>query len=359
MKNLKYFLPVLCLFLLTACAGPVTMSPQGSSLEVRREAALEKEIAYKKIIGDQDRVFNVSFPILSDNADFCGKKTGPAFGLTAWNIETVKPEFRRAAAYLYNLQDRLAVQYVADRSPAARAGVKSGDFIVAILGQSIPPGKEAIKTAANLLKRGGYKQADILLERKGQLINAPVTPVEACDYPVLLDSQSNDINAFADGKRIVISKGILRMTENDNELALVVAHELGHLAMRHIDKQQENVLAGTLGGFALDSLLAAAGVSTGSEFSKMGRQLGAQAHSVAFEQEADYVGMYFMERAGYNSSGVAHFWRRMAAELPQSVSIRGDHPTSPERFIAIERTRDEIVRKKTSRQSLVPNFKPE
>ena len=79
----------------------------------------------------------------------------------------------------------------------------------------------------------------------------------------------------------------------------------------------------------------------------------------AFEQEADYVGMYFMERAGYNSTGVADFWRRYAAESPKSVSKRTTHPTSPERFIAIERTHREIAHKKAAGQPLIPNLKQE
>ena len=191
------------------------------------------------------------------------------------------------------------------------------------------------------------------------MINAVVQPVKVCAYPVLLDYSSTDINAFADGSRIVLSKGIVRFTRNDNELALIVAHELGHNAMGHIDKQKINTLAGGLGGIALDALLSSAGVYSGNEFGKLGQELGGEAYSVEFEQEADYVGMYFMERAGYNSRGVADFWRRYATETPKSVSKRTTHPTSPERFIAIEHTHREITGKKTRGEALIPNLKRE
>ncbi len=356
MKNPALPFAGLCLLALTACAGPVTLAPQGSSLEIRQETEREKEIAYKRIIEDQDLVFNVSFPILAANAGFCGDKTAPSFGMTAWNLESVRPEYHQAVASLYNLHARLAVQHVAPRSPAARAGIHSGDFIVAINGTDIPHGDKARKTADEALRQGGYRQADILLERNGSLINASVQPVTACNYPVVLDSESNDINAFTDGKRILLSKGILHFAENNNEVALVIAHELGHLAMHHIDKQRENAMVGTIGGLAIDSLLAAAGVNSGGQVGQLGQELGARRFSIAFEQEADYVGMYFMERAGYNSSFVADFWRRAAAEMPKSVSMGADHPTTPERFLAIERTHREIALKKSRREELVPNF---
>lgn len=356
MKNTPVFMIAAFAVMLGGCAGPVTMAPQGDLVEIQRETQHEKELAYKKIILDQDRVFNVAFPLLAANADFCGERTRPAIGMTAWNIDSVSRTYRPAAAALYNLQNRLAVQHVADKSPAAKAGIHSGDFIVAINGQNVPVGDRAIKTADNYLQAAGYRPIEMLVERDGKLINTVVQPVTACAQPVLLDHSSPDINAYTDGQRIVISKGIVRFVENDNELALVIAHELGHIAMKHIDKRQQNALFGGIGGLAIDSALAAVGVSTGNQFSQFGHQLGAQSYSVAFEQEADYVGMYFMERAGYRTSGVADFWRRLAAEVPRSVSVRQDHPTSPERFIAIERIHKEIARKKASGQPVLPNF---
>jgi Zn-dependent protease with chaperone function len=341
-----------------ACAGPITATPQGSAAEIMQETQREKDLAYKQLIRDQDRVFNVSFPVLAVNTPFCGR-TATAFGLTMWNVYVIPNEYRQAAINDYNLHARLAAQFVADKSPAGRADIRSGDLIVAINGRNIPPGPGARKTAYEYLDQAGDKKTGILIERNGQLINTLVQPEKICAYPVQLDYSSTDVNSFADGQRIYTTRGMLRFTENDNELALVIAHELGHNAMDHINKQQNNAMLGSLGGLAIDALLASAGVNSGNEFGQMGQEIGGQAYSVAFEQEADYVGMYFMERAGYNSTGVADFWRRYAAESPKSVSKRTTHPTSPERFIAIDRTHREIAKKKAAGQPLIPNLKQE
>jgi hypothetical protein len=358
MNTLKLLLSATCLLALAACAGPITMSPQGNGMEIAQETQRERELVYKQLVRDQDRIFNVSFPIMAVNVPFCDR-VAPGFGMTFWNLETEKQEYHQAATNLYNLHAVLAVKNVADNSPAARASIHSGDFVIAINNQNIPHGYDARKTAYQILDRADYGKVDVLIERNGQLINTVVQPVKVCAYPVNYDYNDTEINAHADGQNIFVAKGIVRFTNNDNELALVIAHELGHNAMHHIDKQKGNALIGGLGGLAIDAVLASAGVNSGGEFGKLGEQMAAQAYSVAFEQEADYVGMYFMERAGYNSTGVADFWRRYAAETPKALTNRTTHPTSPERFIAIDHAHKEIAKKKALGQPLIPNLKAE
>ena len=171
----------------------------------------------------------------------------------------------------------------------------------------------------------------------------------------MLDN-SSQINAYADGEKIIVTRGMTRFTESDTETALVVAHELAHNTMQHIDKLKQNTMTGSLGGLVVDSLLGAAGINTGNQFSQLGGALGQQRYSIPFEQEADYVGMYYLARAGYPVTGVADFWRRMAAEGNSSSEVRTSHPTSAERFIALERTEAEIVAKQRNGAPLVPNF---
>lgn len=182
--------------------------------------------------------------------------------------------------------------------------------------------------------------------------------MHACAFPVAIDEKDKEINAYTDGSKIVISRKMLNFVNNDNELALVIGHELGHAALNHVGKTTQNVVLGQIGGLAIDQILASQGLNTGGQFASLGSGIAQQRYSVAFEQEADYVGMYFMERAGFNTEGVANFWRRMAANDSRTITQRTSHPTSPERFIAIDRTHKEIAAKKSAGQKLVPNLKP-
>ncbi len=75
-----------------------------------------------------------------------------------------------------------------------------------------------------------------------------------------------------------------------------------------------------------------------------------------FEQEADYVGLYFLARAGFPLDGAGDYRRLMAANNPLSIIVRSSHPTAPERFVAIEKTIEEIKVKRAMDQPLVPEY---
>lgn len=354
----SFLVPSLILSLalsLGGCVGPVARAPQGNTFEIAQEVARQKELAYERTVAEQARLYSVSFPILSANAQACGKRVRPGYGLSVWNAYSPPQEYRRAAANLYGLNDALMVQTVAPRSPAVQAGLSPGDTLIAVNGQELR-GPQAVRGLQQLMKSSSARESQIVFEHKGNVRTGIIRPEMVCDFPVGINPSST-INAQTDGQVIIVTHGIMRFVESDDELALVVAHELGHNTMGHINKKMQNGLAGSLGGLALDAVLAATGVSSGNQFSNLGGQLGAGAYSVQFEQEADYVGMYYMARAGFDTSGVADFWRRMAAEGQASIDHNTSHPASPARFLAIERTHAEIAAKKRSGQPLSPNFR--
>lgn len=134
------------------------------------------------------------------------------------------------------------------------------------------------------------------------------------------------MNAFADEDRVVFHRGMMRFVKNDDELALVVGHELAHNVMGHIDKSKQNALWGALGGALIDVAFAAGGINTKGDFSDAGARAGALAHSPEFESEADYVGLYFAVRAGYDVEKSEEFWRRCAADDPSASARRRPIP---------------------------------
>lgn len=96
------------------------------------------------------------------------------------------------------------------------------------------------------------------------------------------------------------------------------------------------------------------GVDSGGAFSSV----GAQAYSQEFESEADYVGLYFVERAGYEINDAAYFWRRMGVKHPSNIAKNhaASHPSPPERFVSIEDTIKEIYQKINVGTELLPNI---
>ena len=155
----------------------------------------------------------------------------------------------------------------------------------------------------------------------------------------------------------MIQSGVLRLTRNDADLAVIIGHELAHVTMGHYGKKLQNALIGELGGAVIDGGLLLGGIYSGRTFSKHFARAGAMAFSVEFEREADYVGAYYAARAGYDIAGSENIWRAMSLENPNSIQLARTHPTTPARFVQMRKTVAEIADKKRHHLPLVPDMK--
>lgn len=357
MKNLVCIICAFGIILgLSACATPTTVSPQGSSAEIDKEARLQKRLVLKKYLEEDRHIKNIAFPILKDNAELC-TKTNYSLGLDIWNEHSLPNQYKDTANILYGIGEVAQVQSVYKNTPAATENIMPGDKLIAVNDQEVPHGKKAIKKIQELLEKDEDANITITLTRNGQELKKDISRIQLCKYGVVYDSESMEINAYADGENIYVTRGMYRFIDNDDELALVISHELGHNAMGHSEKKETNMAVAGIGGLAIDILAATAGVNTQGAFTDAAMRAGGNVYSVAFEQEADYVGMYFMERAGYNTADAANFWRRMAAEYNDStIKKRTTHPATAERFVAIEKTYEEIQTKKKNGIKLEPEL---
>jgi predicted Zn-dependent protease len=171
-------------------------------------------------------------------------------------------------------------------------------------------------------------------------------------------STGQDINASADGQNVIINMGLLRFVNGDDELAGVMGHEVAHNLMAHRRSKQVNALIGQMIGAALDGAAYGGGVNTYGDFQDAGAFVGGVGYSPDFEMEADYVGLYIAARAGYDIKKMPQYWRRLSIAEPDSMNGGLTHPSNPTRFIAIQKTIDEITYKRKRRIPLIPDYKP-
>jgi predicted Zn-dependent protease len=167
--------------------------------------------------------------------------------------------------------------------------------------------------------------------------------------------RDNSLNAFAlPGGFIGIHSGLFLLTEDESELAAVMAHEIGHVTQRHIARAvQADSRAGlTTVASMLGAILI--GIATGSPDATMGMVSMAQAtsmqQSINFtrmeEHEADRVGIGYLAAAGFDPNGMPGFFSTMMRQR----GIGGDdippllltHPVEPVR-IAEARARVESM----------------
>jgi predicted Zn-dependent protease len=179
-----------------------------------------------------------------------------------------------------------------------------------------------------------------------------------CSYSLELDGDTG-VNAYANGQKVVITGPMMEFARNDTHLAFVLAHELAHNIMEHPDSQRGNILVGLLVGTVADIAAASQGANTQGGFGKAGAEMALLSYSPAFEQEADYIALYILARAGYRIEEAPNFWRAMAQYEPRGIYARSTHPTTAERFIAMSKTITEIRTKQRAHQPLIPNIRPQ
>ena len=181
---------------------------------------------------------------------------------------------------------------------------------------------------------------------------------EGCVYSFEY-SPDRVVNAYADGKKIVITKGMLRFAKTENELALVMGHEYAHNLMGHIKAAENNMAIGRFLGVLADTLAASQGMRTGSTFGNIGAKAGKRSYSREFEKEADYIGLYITAFAGFDIKDAPQFWRRMSLIDDKAIYSATTHPSNPARSIGLQKTVDEIQRKKENGARILPEFKDE
>ena len=126
------------------------------------------------------------------------------------------------------------------------------------------------------------------------------------------------LNAFAmPGGYIGVHSGLLLAANSESELAAVLAHEISHVTQRHLARlvtKQSQGQAGSLLALAVAVLAARSNpdVAMGAVMAGQGAAIQHQLnYSRDFEREADRIGLFLLERAGYDIRGMGSFFERL------------------------------------------------
>lgn len=146
------------------------------------------------------------------------------------------------------------------------------------------------------------------------------------------------MNAFAvPGGQIVLTRGLLAKAESSDEVAGVLAHEMGH----GIELHPEAAMVRALGMTAVADLLFGSGTVT-----NIGLMLAELSYSRGAERQADMQGLGLLRKAGISPQGLADFFRRVMktegrnskSALPgRTLDVLSTHPATDERIHVVER----------------------
>lgn len=160
---------------------------------------------------------------------------------------------------------------------------------------------------------------------------------------------SKDVNAYSyPGGFVFVDKGLMDFVHSDDELAAVLAHEIGHVMHHHILKliheqgKLQNILTPLqlaaigliVAGRGGDNGTAGAGLflANGSQLYQIARMNG---YSVHAEEDADHNAILLLTHTKYDPAAMYTFMSRLAnTETPQELGILRDHPPTPQRVEA-------------------------
>ena len=341
--------------LLSACAtsGPASAPAPAASSPVAPGPAptpqmLAEQEALSKMVALQDRLYKVAAPLLINNAELCKTQARNLLGFTAKNRFSFSDAYAEAAQHALGYGERLQVSGVLTGSGAARAGLRKGDVLIDADGKLLPTGPRAETEAAAIFGQaiGSRAILNMTIARGNghQVLNVPVT--RACAFRVELGN-ADSINSYADGQRVMLTRGLINFAQTDQALAYVMAKGMAHNILGHAAAQHTSATIASI----IDNLL-----SVQPDLSLLIGSGGMKAMPQELDAAADTLALYLLARAGYNINETAAFWQRLAKQYPATVlnGYTANHPGTAYRIAAINKTVGEIKARQAARTPLLP-----
>lgn len=285
------------------------------------------------------RVARVAQRLSDANVDLCPVvRNSAGWALHAANLYSL--ELRPLAEARFGLDGDLpGILAAPDASAATTAGLRQGDLITAVNGEPLAVGPVRGEPvfdgfAANVRRLDtalAAGAATLTIRRDGAAREIAIQPRRSCGYDVQLNP-SGELNARADGRRLFISTALAGFTQTDDELAVILGHELAHHVLGH---------------------------RTWSETGGGGRTENADRNELdavggAPERQADRIGLYLAARAGFDTRVAPAFWRRFGASNWRVRYPQLSHDSAGARAEALEAVQAEIEARRVAGEALIP-----
>lgn len=289
----------------------------------------------------QRRLQDVAFPLLVAAAGACPFEQESTYGFFLADHDD---QAGTQSTSRRSIDRNVIVSYVHPQLAAASAGLALGDRIVEVNARSVEGDEaERVMGLVRRLTAAKIQPLQLAVQRGGDRQIVTMSAIPACQFTLQL-IESERINGVSNGRQVAVTTGAMRFFIWDDELGWVVAHEIAHNILNHVENAKLRTMLNTFLGASL-------GPSSPSMNAPEPRSLEAQ---------ADYVGSYFMAKAGYDLDAIRRVWNRMRQiESHQTAWGREmvqTHPTTAERLAAFEETLKEIEGKRRRGEALLPQM---
>lgn len=265
---------------------------------------------------EDHRVLETGYRLAARGASLCAQHH-PLTGMLLHHLAEYDAKDRALMISAHRLDLGPGILSVVPGSPAAEAGLRAGDVLVSVNGRALADPRE---TVAKRDREGGREAieeveaqveaaftsgaAEIGVRRADGLLSMQLAAMPACLGRVRL-ARSTQPNAFADGRYAIVTTKLLGFLRGDDELAVVLAHELAHNILGHPQRlRDQKVPRGAL-----------------RHFGKNARRIWVT------EEEADRLSVRLLAAAGYDLDAILPFWRRFYANYDFLPQIFRTHPS--------------------------------
>jgi predicted Zn-dependent protease len=157
---------------------------------------------------------------------------------------------------------------------------------------------------------------------------------------------TSEFNAFAlPGGYIYVNRGVAERSDRMDQFASVIAHEIGHVVLRHSVKQMEQMQGANVGATLLCVLTMVCNNGVGQAAIQVGGSAVFAKFSRGDEAAADAAGVDELVRAGINPNGMPEMFVKLLAERESKPAGLDawftDHPLEEDR---IQATRDQVAK---------------
>ena len=258
------------------------------------------------------RVAAVAWRLATAGGPLC-REPFPLAGLLLHHLAEYEPADRREMIARHGLDRGPGILTVLEGTPAAVAGLRAGDVLLAVNGTSFRPGAEAAAEPkrkkwrrltdveeARLESALRTGPAELRVLRDGRELTLRLGSVPGCFGRVRL-ARSSQVNAYATDDSVILTTAMLDFLASEDELAVVLGHELAHTILGHHAAHGE------------EGLLEGLGIKPSAKWKR--------------EEAADRLGLRLVAAAGYDLDAAIPFWRRYLSKYDWFPQIFRSHPS--------------------------------
>ena len=279
-------------------AGTMVLAAVGFAFAAPVSAA---DLSVRTLAAQEARLATIAYRMATANADVC-RRPDMMTGMILHDLTQYQPAKRGEVSRAFSLQSGFGILQLVPGGAAERAGLRIDDEIIAVGGATVEHPGMVWTSAKSFHRMQGFTDllqarlmggsTELLIRRNGSVQQVGLVAERGCGGQLTL-ANSSGLNAWADGRYIILTTGMNAFARSDDEIAFVIAHEMAHNILGHFDRR-------------------------GTRMSIFGRS------SRDLELDADGFAVRFMSVSGYRPAAGITFLQHSRRRLWWAFSL--DHP---------------------------------